>query len=125
MLISQFITSAILLASTTVNALPFPTSVVKPFIRDEFLLTRGIPQDLAKHAVAAIKAFGPPSSKTMMHSGIGPAKAFQVAKVKKLETVETTILKAINNDKASKKDMYVFPSQEGDHFLAPSPVPLL
>ncbi|KAK7222254.1 hypothetical protein V2G26_010257 [Clonostachys chloroleuca] len=42
----------------------------------------------------------------MMHSGIGPAKAFQVAKVKKLETVETTILKAINNDKASKKDIY-------------------
>jgi hypothetical protein len=39
-----------------------------------------------------------------MHSGIGPQKAFRVAKEKGLQTVETTMFIAISKDKEQYKD---------------------
>ncbi|KAG6037306.1 hypothetical protein E4U41_005207 [Claviceps citrina] len=103
MLFSNFITAAALAASATVNALPNPAPLVAVERDDQGgLVARALPKDFFKHATAAIKAFGPDKTKTMMHSGIGAPKAFQVAKKKKLQTVETTIFKAIMDDKKHK-----------------------
>ncbi len=41
-----------------------------------------------------------------MHSGVGASKAFQIAKSKGLQTVETTIYKAIYEDQLSGKGEY-------------------
>ncbi|KAK2596104.1 hypothetical protein QQS21_006451 [Conoideocrella luteorostrata] len=103
MLFSKLITTVALAASATINALPNPAPLIEVERDNErSIVARGLPKDFVKHAAAAIKAFGPEKTKTMMHSGIGASKAFQVSKGKKLQTVETTILKAIVDDKKHK-----------------------
>ena len=97
MLFSKF-TAWALLAVTSI-ALPSPQAIEVKAPDVSSIETRAIPDKFYQHAVKAIKAFGPGSTKTMMHSHIGPAKAFQVAKKKELQTVETTIFKAVMADK--------------------------
>uniref|UniRef100_A0A8H7TQA3 Uncharacterized protein n=1 Tax=Bionectria ochroleuca TaxID=29856 RepID=A0A8H7TQA3_BIOOC len=97
MLLSSFITPLALIASTVVVAYPVDTRT------SGVLVARTIPSKFAEHAAAAIKAFGPLHTKTMMHSGIGAIKASKVARSKKLQTVETTIFLAINADKTENE----------------------
>ncbi|KAG6005294.1 hypothetical protein E4U21_000269 [Claviceps maximensis] len=104
MLFSNVFTAASLALFTTVTALPSPLPVTDIAERD--VVARALPKDFAKHAAAAIHAFGPQKTKTMMHSGIGPQKAFKVASGKHLQTVETTIFKAIMDDDKHKKHVY-------------------
>jgi hypothetical protein len=59
-----------------------------------------IPSHFYADAVKAIAAYGPSSTKTMMHSGVGAGNAFKIAKAKGLQTVETTIFMSIAKDKA-------------------------
>lgn len=99
MLLSNLV-SPLLLAGVVAAS---PTNIASDY-NDAVLVSRSIPKNFAAHAAAAIKAFGPSPSKTMMHSNIGAAKAFQVAKSKSLQTVETTIFQAIQADKKSKKN---------------------
>ena len=60
-----------------------------------------------------------------MHSGIGPANAARIARVKGLQTVETTMLYAVMKDRALYKDTlakYCLPKEQycsqPDHTLA-------
>ncbi|KAG5974649.1 hypothetical protein E4U55_008120 [Claviceps digitariae] len=64
-----------------------------------------LPKNFTKHVVQAIRAFCPLRN-TMMHSHIGPKKAFQIAREKGLKTVEQTILDAIGDDIKHKKYIY-------------------
>lgn len=108
MLLSNLFTSAVLLASAAVNALPHPIPAVRvEGIDNNVIVARGLPKEFLTHAAAAIRAFGPQKTKTMMHSGIGTAKALQIANAKSLQTLETTLSKAIIEDQRSKKNMYV------------------
>lgn len=97
MLFTKYITLA-LFAGTSI-ALPTPGANVTDVVEIE---ARTIPSKLAADAAKAIRAYGPGATKTMMHSRIGPAKAFRVARGKNLQIVETTILKALNSDRTGE-----------------------
>ncbi|KAI8930547.1 hypothetical protein NX059_012159 [Plenodomus lindquistii] len=56
---------------------------------------RTVPAKFVEHARAAIQKYAIGNTRTMMHSGIGPAQAFRIARMKGLQTIETTIMRAI------------------------------
>lgn len=105
---STIFNSAVLLAGTVVQALPNPHPVLglEGGYDENVIVSRfPLPKDFMKHALQAITTKGPAKTKTMMHSGIGAEKAAKVARTKKLQTVETTIMLAIMDDVKSKKNV--------------------
>lgn len=58
-----------------------------------------VPKILVVHAAAAMKAYCPDPTKTMMHSGIGAGVAAKLARKRHLMTVEATIEEAVSYDR--------------------------
>ncbi|KAF2276884.1 uncharacterized protein EI97DRAFT_501075 [Westerdykella ornata] len=94
---SRIITSALCLFS--VQALTVPEG--------KSLNTRTVPGELFNHAKEAIRKHAVGATRTMMHSGIGAPRAYQIAKSKGLQTVETTMALAVSKEREKYKDTLV------------------
>ncbi|KAF2018277.1 hypothetical protein BU24DRAFT_479697, partial [Aaosphaeria arxii CBS 175.79] len=110
MLFSNILTFALGLSVSTVSALPAHADGQVASLETRNLEARALSTALKnlifQDAFKAISRYGPPPTLTMMHSGIGPKQAFQVAKGKGLGIVESAVFKAVAADKASSKPQY-------------------